>query len=116
MAGISPSIASRSQEAVRVLSRLCKVRAAYVFGSHVDGNPGPWSDIDIAAFVEGVEKWDIRQRAQAMVLVQKGVGMDVETHLFPASAAQDPPAGSFAAYVLQHGAPLEIEDITGDQG
>jgi hypothetical protein len=82
-----------------------------VFGSHVEGNPGPWSDIDIAAFVEGVEKWDIRQRARAMVLVQKGAGMDVETHLFPASAAMDPPAGSFAAYVVQHGVPLEIEEI-----
>ena len=116
MAGISPSIASRSQEAVRVLSRLCKVRAAYVFGSHVEGNPGPWSDIDIAAFVEGVEKWDIRQRARAMVLVQKNIGMDVETHLFPASAAQDPPPGSFAAYVLQHGVSLEIDQAVAVHG
>ena len=111
MAEISAAVRVRSQEAVRVLSQLGRVRAAYLFGSQVEGYPGPWSDIDIAAFMEGVEKWDIRRRAQAMALVQKACGADVEMHLFPASASENPPAGSFAAYVLRHGSPLKIENI-----
>ncbi len=114
MPPISPTVMRRAQEAVRLLSRLGRVRAAYVFGSHVDGNPGPWSDIDIAAFMEGVEQWDIPRRAQAMVLVQKEAGADVEVHLFPASAANDPPPGSFAHYILRHGASLDIESTTSD--
>ena len=116
MARINASVRNRSREAVRILSRLGRVRAAYVFGSQVEGNPGPWSDIDIAAFIEGVEQWDIRRRAQAMVLVQKGVGADVEAHLFPASASESPPPGSFAEYVLRHGVPVEIEDVLATPG
>ncbi len=112
MPPISPTVMHRAQEAVRVLSRLGRVRAACVFGSYVDGNPGPWSDIDIAAFMEGVEQWDIPRRAQAMVLVQKEAGADVEVHLFPATAAKDPPPGSFADFVLRHGAALDIESGT----
>ena len=60
--------------------------------------------------LKGVETWDIRQRARAMVLVQKRVGADVEVHLFPASAADHPPAGSFAEYVLRHGERLETQE------
>lgn len=112
MAGISASIVSRLRDAVRVLSRLGRVRAAYVFGSQVEGNPGPWSDRDIAAFMDGVEQWDIRRRAQAMVMVQKTVGTDVETHLFPASASENPQPGSFAAHVIKHGARLDIDDMS----
>jgi len=116
MAEISASVRDRSREAVRILSRLGRVRAAYLFGSQVEGNPGSWSDIDIAAFMEGVEQWDIRRRARAMALVQKVCGADVEMHLFPASASENPPAGSFTAYILRHGAPLEIENDSPSDG
>ena len=107
MAAVDDRVITRSREAVRVLASLAPVRGAWLFGSQAEGRPGPWSDIDIAAFMEGVETWDIRQRARAMVLVQKRVGTDVEVHLFPASAADNPPAGSFAAHVLRYGVRLE---------
>jgi len=110
MAEIAASVRSRSREAVRILSRLGRVRAAYIFGSHAQGAPGPWSDLDIAAFMEGVEGWDIQRRARAMVLVQKAVGPDVEAHLFPARVLENPPPGSFAQYVMRHGILVESED------
>ena len=62
-----------------------------------------WSDIDIAVFMEGVETWDILQRARAMTQVQKEAGLDVEAHLLPVSNLEHPQPGSFAEYILEHG-------------
>jgi len=88
---------------VEVLSRLGVVRAAYLFGSHVEGTPDEWSDIDVAVFMEGIERWDIHQHVAAMALVMEKVGSDVEAHLFPASSLDNPPRGGFAQYILHHG-------------
>jgi predicted nucleotidyltransferase len=41
---------ARAQVAVRPLARLAVVRAASLFGSHVEGTPHAWSDIDVAAY------------------------------------------------------------------
>lgn len=103
MGTLDPNIAGRALAAAKTLARLGVVRAAYVFGSHVEGTPDAWSDIDVAAFMEGVESWDIRQRARAMALVMEETGADVEAHLFPASALDDPAPGGFAEYIVQHG-------------
>lgn len=92
--------------AMKILARLGVVRAAYIFGSHVQGTADAWSDIDIAAFIEGVEHWDIRRRATAMAIVMEEAGSDIEAHLFPASAMDNPPRGSFAQYILRHGRPI----------
>ncbi len=89
--------------AATVLGRLGAVRAAYVFGSHVEGRADQWSDVDVAAFVEGVENWGLERRAKVMALVMKEAGADVETHLFPTSALARPQRGGLAEYVLQHG-------------
>jgi predicted nucleotidyltransferase len=103
MRTLDTAIESRALAAVEVLSGLGAVRAAYLFGSHVEGTPDRWSDIDVAVFMEGVENWDIHQRAEAMALVMEKVGSDVDAHLFPASSLDDPPRGSFAEYILRHG-------------
>jgi predicted nucleotidyltransferase len=103
MGTVDAAIESRALAAVKVLSRLGAVRAAYVFGSHVEGTPDQWSDIDVAVFMEGVEHWDIHQRAKAMALVMEKVGNDVEAHLFPVSSLNNPPRASFAQYILRHG-------------
>lgn len=103
MGTIDTAIESRALAAVKVLSRLSAVRAAYLFGSHVEGTPDRWSDIDVAVFMEGVESWDIQRRATAMALVMEKVGSDVEAHLFPVAALDSPPQGGFAQYILRHG-------------
>jgi hypothetical protein len=104
MATVDTTIERRALAAVKVLSTLGVVREAYLFGSHVEGVPDRWSDIDVAVFMEGVESWDIRRRATAMALVMEMVGSDVEAHLFPVSALDNPPQGGFAQYILRHGA------------
>ena len=103
MRAVDAAIEDKVLAAVKVLSGLGVVRAAYLFGSHVEGTPDQWSDIDVAIFMDGVEQWDIDQRAEAMALVMEKVGSEVEAHLFPASDLGDPPRGGFAKYVLQHG-------------
>ena len=103
MRTVDTEIESRALAAVKVLSDLGEVRAAYLFGSHVEGTPDRWSDIDVAVFMGGVEHWDIHQRAEAMALVMEEVGSDVEAHLFPASSLDNPPRGGFAQYILRHG-------------
>jgi predicted nucleotidyltransferase len=100
---VDTAIRDRALAAVKVLSALSVVRAAYLFGSHVQGTPDPWSDIDVAVFLDGVESWDIRQRASAVAMVMEKVGSDVETHLFPASSLDNPPRGGFAQYIIRHG-------------
>ncbi len=53
MDALDPVIESRALAAVKVLSALSVVRAAYLFGSHVEGTPDEWSDIDVAVFMDG---------------------------------------------------------------
>ena len=103
MGTVDTTIENRALEAVKVLSDLGQVRAAYLFGSHVEGTPHRWSDIDVAVFMEDIDHWDIQQRATAMALVMEKVGSEVEAHLFPASSLDNPPRGGFAQYVLRHG-------------
>jgi predicted nucleotidyltransferase len=109
MVTISDAIINRSRDALAVLSRFGQVRAAYLFGSQAEGRTDRWSDIDIAAFMDGVEGWDIRQRAKTMARVQRECGADIEVHLFAASSCENPPPASFAAYILRHGVPLSTE-------
>ena len=106
MATLDTTITSLASAAVKVLSGLGTVRAAYLFGSHAEGKPDQWSDIDLAVFMEDLENWDIRRRATAMALVSEQVATNVEAHLFPVSALQKPTPGGFAQYILEHGIPL----------
>jgi len=110
MALVDAVITDRAMEAVRVIGQWGRVRAAYVFGSHVEGTADQWSDIDIAAFVEGAEEWDFERLSRACGAAQRQAGLDIEMHIFPASSYENPPRASFAQYVLQHGARLSIED------
>jgi len=103
MAVLDAEVERRALTAARALGREGMVRAAYVFGSQVDGRADRWSDIDVAAFIEGVESWDIWRRTEAIVRVQKEAGFDIEPHLFSAALLQNAEAGSFAADVLRHG-------------
>ena len=100
---LDAQIKSRALAAVQTLSRLAVVRAAYVFGSRAEGRADQWSDIDLAAFMEGIEDWDLQRRARAMALVMEEAGADIEAHLFPLSALEHPERGGFAEYILKNG-------------
>ena len=100
------TIAERARAAIACLSRFANVRAAYLFGSQVEGRADRWSDIDLAVFIEGLEAWDLHDRARIAAEVQKEAGDDIELHFFPAEMLQPHHDASFAAWVLNHGVRL----------
>ena len=110
MAVIDAEIERRALAAVQIIARKDTVRAAYLFGSYADGRASRWSDIDVAIFIDGIETWDIQQCARAMAQVQLEAGLDIEAHLFPASALDHPEPATFAHYILHHGIPLPLKD------
>ncbi|MCZ6875577.1 MAG: nucleotidyltransferase domain-containing protein [bacterium] len=103
MALVNPVIEQRATRALQVLARHMKVRAGFLFGSHVDGTPDAYSDIDLAVFAEGIEAWNIFERADMTALVQREVGDDIELHYFPVHTLESCDPASFAAYVLCRG-------------
>jgi len=109
MAVVDAVIEQRAKQAIQALSRYARVRAAYLFGSRVEGKPDEFSDVDIAAFIDNLKNWDFWRRAEIAVLVQKEVGDDIELHFFPAEALTHAEPASFAAYILSHGIPVAFE-------
>ena len=103
-------VMAAAAEAAAAASRHVRVRAAYVFGSHVDGTAGEYSDIDLAVFIEGAEDWSLDQRVHLAVLVGREVGDDVEMHFFCAAAFENSEPASFATYVKKHGVRVPIDE------
>jgi predicted nucleotidyltransferase len=118
----NPVIEQRVVQALRVLGRHMTVCAGYVFGSHVDGTPDAYSDIDLAVFVEGLERWDIFQRADMTALVQGEVGDDIELHWpsvwLPGSCSmlgfdqRLARLGTLLSAAILNGAPTSLEPLT----
>lgn len=103
MVRIDTVIEARARRAIEVLSRSSKVAATYLFGSHVDGTVHPWSDIDLAVFVENLDTFDLSDRARVTARVQKEAGDEVELHLLPAEDLKQRDPAGFSAWVLAHG-------------
>jgi len=108
VAVIDDLILRRARAALSVIARQARVRAAFLFGSHIEGKADEFSDIDIAAFVEGAERWGLTRRVEAAAEAQREVGDDIELHFFAAELLENPPKASFAAYVQSHGVPIDI--------
>jgi len=106
---LDEGVASTVSRALDVLKGHAGVVGAFVFGSHVEGQPDEYSDIDLAVFVEGAEEWDIWRRAETAVLVQREVGHHIELHFFPATALEHSEPASFATYVKKHGVRVPVE-------
>lgn len=108
MAVLDVMTENRVRNAVNYLSRFGEVRSAYLFGSHVKGKPDQFSDIDVAVFIEGVEKWGIQRRAKTAAAAQKEFGDDLEIHFFSIENLLNPHPASFAAYIFKNGEKIEL--------
>jgi predicted nucleotidyltransferase len=100
----------RVLDAIERLSRRCRLRAAYLFGSRADGTADAFSDVDIAVFIEGLEDWDFEKRIQVIVELQAERGDDLEFHFFPTESLTNPPRASFAEFILRHGVLIRSND------
>jgi len=103
MAAESDGVMSTARSALTALRGHADVRAAFLFGSHVEGVANADSDIDLAVSVTGAADWGLRERADLAVVVQREVGSEIELHVFSAGALESPDPASFAAYVQKHG-------------
>lgn len=111
MAALDDLTKERVRLALEALSRRVRPVAAYLFGSRAEGRTGPWSDYDLAVFIEGSETWDMVRLARFCASIQKEAGDDIEVHVFPAGQATEPEPASFAAYIIAHGIPLALDDL-----
>jgi predicted nucleotidyltransferase len=82
------------------------VRAAYLFGSYVEGNPRDDSDIDIAIFADGVAALGIEEKMQFLSDIQRQTSNDVELHLFSSEAFAECRPTNFWGYIASHGKSL----------
>lgn len=106
---VSAEITERAALAVQTANRHGKVVGAFLFGSHVDGQPNKWSDIDLALFIEGVDDWDLTRRAEVSGAIWDEVGCDIEPHYFPAESLTNYEPSSFVAFILKHGVQIPID-------
>lgn len=111
MASIDDLTKSRMRLALQSLSRRAHPVAAYLFGSRAEERADKWSDYDLAVFIEGAEKWDMPSLARFCAAIQKEAGDDIELHIFPATQANTPEPASFAAYIMNHGIRLDLEEL-----
>ena len=111
MASLDDLTKSRMRLALQSLSRRAHPVSAYLFGSRAEGRADKWSDYDLAVFIEGADKWDMPSLARFCAAIQKEAGDDIELHIFPATQANTPEPASFAAYIMNHGIRLELEEL-----
>lgn len=111
MASLDNLTKNRMRRALQSLSRRARPIRAYLFGSRAEGRSDKWSDYDLAVFIEGAEKWDMPSLARFCAAIQKEAGDDIELHIFPATQANLPEPASFAAYIMNHGIRLDLEEL-----
>ena len=111
MASLDDLTKNRMRLALQSLSRRAHPVAAFLFGSRAEGHAGKWSDYDLAVFIEGAERWDMPSLARFCAAIQKEAGDDIELHIFPATQANAPDPASFAAYIMNHGVRLDLEEL-----
>ena len=92
-----------ARSVVRMVNDRFPVRAAYLFGSYVEGIPRDDSDIDVAVFAEGVELEKIDARMEFISQIQKSVAAEIELHLYPAALLKEMRPTNFAGYISSHG-------------
>lgn len=109
MAALDAVTAHRAGIALDAISRRVQLSAAYLFGSRAEGRADEWSDFDLAIFIDGVDQWDLWQRARFCAAIQSEAGDDIELHLFPAEAVRSPEPASFARWIMDHGIRLPVE-------
>jgi predicted nucleotidyltransferase len=96
------------RKALSVLSGRTRITGAFLFGSYAEGNPGPYSDIDLAVFAEGAERWGMFERADLASFVQSQAGDRIEVHFFPAKELGNAEPASFAQFVQKHGVRIDL--------
>lgn len=89
--------------AVEEARKQIPVLEAVMFGSHVEGTPHEYSDIDIAILTPAADTWTLRTRLAVNRAIRKAVDLAVELHFFGTEAKRNARPTNFAGHVLEHG-------------
>lgn len=92
-----------AERAVATLAEEVPITAAFLFGSHVEGTPGPDSDIDLAVFTPDESRLSLNEKARLALQLQRKCALELELHLFPARALDRARPSNFYGYLLTHG-------------
>ena len=103
MAEIKPEIMKAVQDVITRLRERFVLDAVYIFGSHVTGTPDEYSDIDIAAFAEGVDKLSLPEKIDEIVTVQMKVKAPVEIHLYDSSRLKEARPTNIYGHIIETG-------------
>lgn len=108
---ISDLVHQLANKALELLSSQISIKAAYLYDSHVKGNAGKQSDIDVGVFIEGYDTMSLSQMVRLIVLVQKEINDTLDIHFFPAEALIHEEPASFTPYVIKNGTLIHHHDI-----
>lgn len=89
-------------QVLNFLSKRVTLTTAVLFGSYVEGRPGPYSDIDLAVFSPDIKNWTTEQRIDLAVDVRLKF-TDVELHLFSDEALEKARPSNFYGHILKVG-------------
>lgn len=102
MAERTRSINAELKEFIRLLRDSYNVYAIILFGSHAQGNPNEYSDIDIAVFSDEFGK-DPFQEMKALLKLRRKINPDIEPLPFSKQAFFEHDEADFISEILSKG-------------
>ena len=105
MGTIPPDVTQSVERFLEAARREWRIEAAYLFGSHVQGQANEWSDIDIAV-VSRDRLADLSQERLRLMRVAAAIDLRIEPRLFVAEdfTINDPLVGE----IRRSGIPLGV--------
>ena len=80
-----------------------KVHRVYLYGSHAEGNPSSFSDIDLAVISASFNKKDLVKRQELLGEIIYSLGEPIEAIGYSLDEFQNAPAFSFLSGIINNG-------------
>ena len=91
------------RQTVEEARRRLPLAAAYLFGSHAEGNARDDSDIDIALFSAAADEMTLPERIDTLVDIDKAIDAEVEPHLYSDKCLQKARPSNIYGHILATG-------------
>jgi len=93
----------RAGKVVKAVSTQVNIKAAYLFGSQLNGGRDEWSDTDIGLFISGYNDLEYENEFQLTHFIHRLLGFDIDLHFFDAEYLTNSTPTSFAGWVVRNG-------------
>ncbi len=92
-----------AHRAAKLLASYVMLKAGYLFGSYVNGQPHKYSDIDLAFFSPDVGRMGIEEKVSLIAKIGEQISPDVEIHLYSDRCLKNARPTNFYGYILKTG-------------